>query len=357
MGFKGISFFVIFLLSLQSAYAIPPWMNGSAPQIYEVKKGDTLWKIAALYLNEPWRWPEIWKDNPEIENPHLIYPQDKIYLQYDGNGHPRLTVERGQAEQPQTYWQNGERVVKLSPQIRRRDVKSAIPTVPRHFIEPFFNQSRVITSAEVEYAPTVIALDEDHLIVGAGDRIYATGIPATFSAGNFSVFRVEKCYKDPETKESLGIEGLVLGESEIEMPGDPASLLLTKSYSEIRIGDKLIEPAYEPTNAYFFPKPPATAASGQIISVFGGLSQIGQFQVVVITGGDNQQREVGDVLAVYQNQKDMPSRFTSKKLEHCDFPSLKIARLVVFRVFDRVSYALVMSAIRPIYLNDQVGQP
>lgn len=348
---------VIFLGFCLNIQAKPAWVQEKAPEAYVVKKGDTLWEIAGIYLKEPWRWTEIWDRNPNLDNPHLIYPGDKILLSYDANGTPKLSLERGSKTPNAMHWEDGQRVVKLSPTIRSGEADGAIPTVPTRVIQPFFNRSQVISQEHADFCPDIVALDEDHLLVGAGDRIYASRVGADSTTEMFSVFRVDKLYKDPKNQAVLGIEGLILGNAQVEIIGEPTSLVLKNSYSEIRVGDKLIEPAQEQVDAFFFPKAPNGEPTGQIISVFDGISQIGQYQVIVITGGRNQQREVGDVLAVYQKQKDLPSRIRNKKERHYDFPALKIGRLVVFRVFDKVSYGLVMNANRPIYLQDDVGEP
>lgn len=325
-----------------------------APAAYQVKKGDTLWGIAERFLHEPWLWPEIWAGNPNIENPDLIFPGDRIILGFDSVGNPSLRLER---QGVRTYWENGQRVVKLSPEVRTEAADGAIPTVPISVIKPFFNQSRVITEDIIENSPKIVALDEDHLVVGAGDRIYARPILPEIPLEVFSIFRVGKDYIHPTTNEYLGTEGLDLGKAHLEQHGDPASLILRKSNAEIRVGDQLIEPQNHELDAYFIPKAPQGMPEGLIISVFGGLSQIGQYQVIVITGGRDQFRESGDVLSVRQSQKDIPSRLRTKEPEALEYPTLKVGKLVVFRVFDKVSYALVMNANRPIYILDSVGLP
>lgn len=348
---KWIAFFLCFFM-VSGAWAKPHWVQADAPESYTVRKGDTLWDIAGRFLHEPWRWPQIWSNNPEIKNPDLIYPGDIIYLRYDAHGNPRLHVERGK----KAYWEKGQKVIKLSPKIRKEPAEGAIPIVPMSVIAPFFNRSQVITEEGVKKAPKIVALDEDHLLVGAGDRIYAAGLLMPPDLSLYTVFRVDKTYQDPKTKKILGVEALNLGKAQLEQPGNPALLILRQSNYEIRIGDKLMPPMAEEVDAYFTPKYPFGNPSGQIISVFGGLSQIGQYEVVVITGGADQQRASGDVLGVYQNQKDLPSRLKGEHQKY-DFPALKVARMLVFRVFDEVSYALVMSATRPIYLYDNVGEP
>lgn len=348
-------FTVLFCQCLPSAtFAGQVRILDDAPSVYVVKKGDTLWEIAEKYLHEPWLWPEIWASNPDIRNPHLIYPGDQIVMGKDANGNTVLSLRR---KEHRTYWQNGERVVKLSPTIRRYPADGAIPTVPINIIKPFFNRSRVISNDMAEQCPKIVALDEDHLVVGMGDRIYAKDLLQGGHSEVYSIFRVEKDYVHPTNNEYLGTEGLDLGQATLEKYGNPASLIIRKSNSEIRVGDQLVEPQNLELDAYFTPKSPQGLPEGLIISVFGGLSQIGQYQVVVITGGYDQFRESGDVLSVYQSQKDIPSRIKHKTKIPDDYPSLKVGKLVVFRVFDKVSYALVMKANRPIYMLDNVGHP
>lgn len=354
--FYKILITVLLAAIVGAASAKPKWMNPQAPDFYTVKKGDTLWDIAGMYLEEPWRWPEIWAENQTIENPHLIYPGDNILLRFDANGQPSLHLQRSGSHQKRSYWENGQRVVRLSPKIRSTPAEGAIPTIPTRVIRPFFNRSRVISQEQVDFSPSIVALDEDHLVVGAGDRIYASKVEPENPVELYAIFRVDKTYQDPKSQSVLGIEGLILGKAQVELLGDPASLLVKKSYYEIRVGDKLIEPFQEDVDAFFYPKAPQGDPAGQIISVFDGLSQIGQYQAVVITGGHDHQRMIGDVLAVYQSQKDIPSRMRDKEQVQ-DFPSLKIGRLILFRVFDKVSYGLVMNATRPIYIEDKVGQP
>lgn len=352
--FYGWKMLVLSLVLTTTVFAGGPHFLSKAPDVYVVKKGDTLWGIAEKYLNEPWRWPEIWASNAEISNPHLIYPGDRIILETDANGFKRLRLESAGTK---TYWENGQRVVKLSPRIRSQDPEGAIPTVPINIIKPFFNQSRVISNDTVDNSPKIVALDDDHLVVGAHDRIYAEDLPLERDAKVFSIFRTEKDYIHPTTNEYLGTEGLDLGKAYLEKIGNPASLIVQKSSAEIRVGDQLILPQNIEMDAYFTPKRPQGAPEGLIISVFGGLSQIGQYQVIVLTGGRDQFRELGDVLAVYQSQKDIPSRLKTRASKEKDFPALKVGTVVVFRVFDKVSYALVMNATRPIYLLDNVGLP
>lgn len=325
------------------------WVLNNAPPTYIVQQGDTLWEISGKFLHDPWHWPELWRQNPTIQNPNLIYPGDRIVLSYE-NGAPRLDLVRLANQQ-------GNRVIKLHPHVRSMPANTAIPTIPLNVIGPFLNDSRVVTAQQAEKCPKIIALDEDHIVVGTGDRIYVNRLSPKGADNVFAVFRPNKTYIDPRSHLPIGIEGLVLGKAQLEVPGHPARLMITRSFAEIKIGDHLINTAQEELDPYFSPKLPKGPAKGQIISVFGGLSQIGQYQILVVTGGKNSHREIGDVLDIYQTHKDLPSRLTFETDKSYHFPPLKIGRCVVFRVFDLVSYVLVMNATRPIYLLDEVRRP
>lgn len=353
-----ITLLISFVLSLGASLSWAQedenhWLVENAPQSYRVQAGDTLWDIACRFLRDPWRWPQIWQANPSIENPDRIFPGDRIVLSHL-EGRPRLSVERSQYSRVLNK-QTG--VIKLRPRIRELPVDRAVPTIPLHIIKPFLNESRVITPSQAKHCPPVIALDEDHIVVGTGDRFYVSRMSSLKGEDIYAVFRPEKNYIDPQTKAFLGVEGLLLGKAQVEREGEPARLILIESFAEVQIGDRVTQTLKEKMNPYFVPKYPEGEPRGQIISVFGGVTQIGQYQVLVITGGKDRCREVGDVLAIYQTKKDIPSRLLFEKNRTYHFPPLRIGTSIVFRVFDKVSYVLVMNATRPIYLLDEVGKP
>ena len=337
------------------------------PDRYIVKRGDTLWAIAEMFLNEPWRWPQVWHLNPEIKNPHLIYPGDVILLRMI-NGKPQLYLQRN-GTVPDAYPGNRGSVVKLEPKIRSAPAQKAIPTIPLNVIGPFLRQSHVIDEHVLAHAPVIVAFDDEHLVVGEGNRLYAKG---DFVAGEptYVVFRRGQLYVHPITGEYLGLEAIVLGSAFLESDAQVGTLMITDSKEEIRLGDKLLSSDIKHLNPYFIPKLPEGGASGYIIAVLGGLTQIGQHQVVVLTGGADQPREEGDVLTVYQSNKDLPSRikaaeryraktsrFEPEEEEILEFPQLDVGKVIVFRVFDKLSLGLVVRATRPIYLQDQVDSP
>lgn len=348
-----VKILLVFLLVIQQTNSKELLIEGG----YVVKKGDTLWGIAEKHLKNPWKWREIWQANPEIKNPHLIYPGDKLIFE-TVNGQERIRLVRNNGTQERVLTDG---TVKLTPRVRQLPADKAIPTIPLKVIGPFLNDWRVITEDDVRHSGKIVALDEDHLVVGQGDRIYIQSQMPYQPQKTYLVVRPQKPYKHPKTGESLGIEGELLGRASLEHIGNPSSFILNKSYAEIKIGDRILESLAEPVSPYFFPKQPKGDPEGQIVAVHGGLNQIGQYQVVVITGGNDQSREVGDVLSVFQKQKDLPTRLTAqrkqKKQEEVDFPALTVGKLILFRIFENVSYALVLNATRPIYLLDEVGKP
>lgn len=329
-------------------------LAANAPDSYIVQPGDTLWEISGKFLDSPWEWEAIWESNPELKNPHCIYPGDEIRLKIE-NGRPRLYRANSNVGNIEIVnRQTG--VVKLKPRIRKSAADRAISAIPLHVIEPFFNPSRVVTTEQAQKCPRIVALDEDHLVVGEGDRMYVNGLPPNAHDEIFAIFRPEKIYQNARG-EFLGIEGLVLGKARIERPGKTTRMLITDSYAEIKAGDRLISTIHETLDPFFIPKLPRGNAKGQIISVFGGVTQIGQYQVLVVTGGRDCGRTSGDVLGIYQTHKDIPMRLRETVDKHVHFPPLKVGNCVVFRVFDKVSYVLVMNAVRPIYLLDAVAKP
>lgn len=341
------------LFTMVQAQEPTPKIAANAPQSYIVKGGDTLWDIAGRFLASPWEWPQIWHSNPDIQNPNLIYPGDVIHLTYV-NGQPRLS--KSTSNQYETI-DKATGIVKLRPRVRSTKAQSPIPAIPLHVISPFLNQSRVVTTQQASHCPKIVALDEDHLVVGEGDIIYVEGLKGLPKEQNFAIFRPEKIYQDPRNHSFLGIEGLVVGKAQVEKAGSTTRLVITDSFAEIKVGDRLIGTIKEDLSPFFVPKMPKGNAKGQIISVFGGVTQIGQFQVLVVTGGKDKTRQVGDVLGIFQTNKDIPRRLVNSVDKHFTYPPLKIGNCVVFRVFDKVSYVLVMNAVRPIYLLDEVTSP
>ncbi|HUL11962.1 MAG TPA: LysM peptidoglycan-binding domain-containing protein [Methylococcaceae bacterium] len=317
-------------------------LNPGHPETYTVVKGDTLWEIAARFLQNPWQWPEIWHDNPQIRNPHWIYPGDLIALSYV-DGKPRLQVERPSE-------------VRLSPQIRVSPIEQAIPVIPMNAIRPFLTHPKVVNTGELDQAPYVVDFAGEHVVGGAGDRIYVRAIDDDKTAG-YMIFRPGQAYRDAETGEILGYEALYVADAELQNTGDPATLLLTATDRETLIGDRLLPIEQEKVQVRYEPHAPAKPIQGHIISVVDGVTQIGQYQVVVIDRGVADGIETGHVLEIYQSgrtQRDVVSRRSG---EAVNLPHEKAGLLMVFRPFERVSFALVMKSTRAVHLLDAVQTP
>ena len=309
-----------------------------APEEYVVQVGDTLWDIAATFLKDPWYWPEIWYINPQVENPHLIYPGDVLALVYI-DGAPRVTV--GQAG---TY--------RLSPEARVTPLTEAITSVSYESISAFLSRGVVIERGEVDRLPYLLATKGDHLIASAGNTIYVRGTSAQ-PGERFNIVKVGDKLIDPETNDLIGYQGIEIGEGTIRTSGDPASMALTSSKQEATQGDRLIPTSVEiPLN--FFPKAPSSNIDGQIISVVGGVTQIGQYHVVVMNRGSNHGLGVGDVLTVWQRGPVVRDRVEGGNVR---LPDEEAGTVMVFKTYDRISYGLVMEATQAIHTEDFIRNP
>lgn len=319
------------VLSLKAGY----------PQTYVVKKGDTLWAISGMFLNDPWFWPELWYYNPQVENPHLIYPGDVLKLMWV-DGKPVLV-------------RNGvnNSVVKLTPQMRISDVTDAIPTIPLDVIAPFLTRSRVVSDAELEQAPYVLAGKRGNIVAGAGDQVLGRG---DFSGDEtFGVYRRGQVYKDPVTGEVLGVEATDIGTANLlATEKDVATLTLNRSTQEIRRADRFLPMELRHLHASFEPKAPVENSNGFIIAVEGGLTQIGSLDVVTLNLGDRDKLEAGDVLAIYSRGEVVTDPITNERIKA---PDVRSGVLMVFRSFERVSYALVLKAEQPLKVGDLVKNP
>ncbi|HKK05919.1 MAG TPA: LysM domain-containing protein [Gammaproteobacteria bacterium] len=331
------------------------------PQRYVVVKGDTLWDIAARFLKDPWLWPEVWQINPEIKNPHLIYPGDVITLYYDEHGKPVLRVERGgkpttaRPTAKETPPPKGIKTVKLKPRVRVEPLERAISTIPMDVIGPFLSRPRVVTEKELENAPYVVSSYEEHLATATGDRIYVRGLQQPVQ-GTYEIVRPGQAYRDAETGEILGYEAQHLADARLIRTGDPATLDITKARLETLDGDRLLPVEQRETTFNYLPRAPKQKVNGHIIAVINGVSQIGQYAVVVLDRGEQAGLAPGNVMAIFQKGPIVRDQVVGGD-ETVKLPDERAGELMVFRVFDRVSYALVMRALRPLHVDDRVTNP
>lgn len=331
------------ILGLMSICSNAATLKQDHPDHYTVKKGDTLWDISGLFLEDPWLWPEIWQANPQVANPHLIYPGDRLTLVYI-DGKPRLQLHRGY------------RTVKLSPTIRSENLDGAIPAIAYESIKQFLSKPLVVDKDELAQAAYVVSSADEHLITGAGDSVYVRGISAD-DGHRFNLFQPGQTYIDPESGEVLGYEAIYLGEGKLTRSGDPSTLKLLKTTREIINGDRVLPSPSETINAYFSPQPPASEPEGSIIAVVDGVTQIGQYQIVVINLGERENIAQGTVMAVEQRGEIVADRFSSKKNDAIKLPDEEAGLIMVFRVFEKVSYAVVMKATKPLHVSDRLTAP
>ena len=314
------------------------------PDRYTVVKGDTLWDISGRFLRQPWKWPEIWHANPQVENPHLIYPGDQLSLVYI-DGQPRLMLNRGESRG----------TIKLSPQVRSTPMAEAIPTIPLEAINSFLLSNRIVdTPDEFERAPYIVAGNAERVVSGAGDRVYARG-SFDETAPAYGIFRQGKTYIDPDTQEFLGINADDIGGGEIVAEeGDIGTMMLTRTNQEVRLGDRLFATEERAINSTFMPSEPASEINGLILDVPRGVTQIGQFDVVTVNKGARDGLTEGSVLAIYKTGETVRDRVTGESVK---IPDERAGLLMVFRAYDKLSYGLVLGASRSLAVMDKVRNP
>ncbi len=334
-----------------------PTVREGVPERYVVKKGDTLWAIAEHFLKDPWLWPEVWQVNPKIRNPHLIYPGDVIVLQYDANGKPILVLEGTQAPaKAPSKDKSGLPVVKMEPQVRTEKLRKAVGSLNKDVIAAFLSRPYLLSDDLVENSAYVVSSLEEHLATAQGARIYAKGLEHT-TLNAFVAVRPGQKYIDPETGDKLGTEGVYLAEARLVKIGEPSTLVVGKSRQEIIDGDILVPQEKTEINSNFFPRAPKKKIQGQIISVYQGVDRIGQYNVVVLNRGEEHGLEAGHILEVFQSGKSVRDPQGSLFSSKVTLPDERAGILMVFRVYNKLSFALVMSAEREMRVLDKVISP
>lgn len=311
------------------------------PNEYVVQVGDTLWDIAAAFLKDPWFWPEIWYINPEIENPHLIYPGDVLGLVYIA-GEQRVTTV---ARTPH---------YRMSPTARVTQLTQAVSTIPYEKVSAFLTSGVVLEKGQAKRLPYLVDTRGDHLMAAAGNEIYVRGLQKSDEPGSrYSVVHVGDPLIDPDDNRLVGYQGIWVGEGTMRRNGDPATVWLTDTTQEVRIGDRLMPEAVDiPLN--FFPKAPARTIDGRIISVVNGVTQIGQYQVIVVNRGARDGLAVGDVLTVFQDGQKVPDNVKGGSVR---LPDEAAGTIMVFKVYRDIGYALVMEATQAIHIHDNIRNP
>ena len=345
----------------------PIQIADGAPDSHEVVPGDTLWGISGKFLKEPWRWPEVWRLNREqIRNPHLIYPGQMIFLDRRG---PTLSLGRriGQGGSNRALYE------KRFPQVYSEPARAAIQSIPVRAIQPFLSEPLVVNDQQDTDAGIIVATQEGRVFTGAGDTIFATRVlPGIY---DWNVYRKAKPLVEPVTGEILGYEATYLGRARVTAeaglpspdaaPGDsdkarlpvPASLTITAAKMEIGKGDRLL-PAGRPELLSYVPHAPATAMNGRVVSIYNGVAEAGRYNVVSISLGKREGIEIGHVLSLHRNRGETLYREDNVgRPQQFKLPEQRYGLVFVFRVFDRIAYALVMDNDGPVAVADSVRKP
>lgn len=384
---KRLLLLIVLLVFTFAVAAQDTQLRDDHPDRYVVKKGDTLWDISARFLKSPWLWPEVWYANPQIENPHLIYPGDVISLTYV-DGKPRLSVERGRE------------TVKLSPRIRAEPHREAIDTIPLDAVRPFLQEMQIVKPEDRDKLAYVVAQPNERLIAGEGDEVYVRRLDAK-AGDSVIIAREGQVYRrvdsDPprteadrwklgggntlnrnvheagrniwnavafwkDDSEILGYEVISEAQGQVVAAGDPATVRITGSRREITPGDLVLPGNGYHYDSHFEPRPAPDDVHARVIALAEGFYGAGQYQVVALDRGTADGLQPGHTLAVYQPGErvrdrvmhppgDLDTVFQPDKAK-VDLPDRQIGHVMVFRTFEHISYALVMEAddaVKPYY--------
>jgi LysM repeat protein len=332
-----------------------PEANPAAPMHYTVKKGDTLWGIASMYLKDPWLWPEVWIINPQVPNPHLIYPGDKLALGYGAGGRMEVRLEEAG-------------LTRLDPRLRSDPLASAIPTIPYSAIAAFLSRPSLMSEEEIRHAPYVLAFRDMHQVAGNEIEVYLQNLKAGENS-RFAVMHVSTELRDPDDGKVLGYEGIYTATAVVKRSGEPAKAVLTDLARETLRGDRLMSSDNEvPMN--FTPSVPTSQVHGNVISVVGGVDLVGQWYVVAINRGKRHGVEPGTVLAIDQagevvrdlyaggrSISNSMNGFNTTFVPRVRLPDERAGTLLVFKVYDRMSYGLIVGASNVIRNGAPVHNP
>jgi hypothetical protein len=312
----------------------------TARQQYTVVKGDTLWDISGQFLKHPWRWPEIWHENSQIENPHLIYPGDLITLKFVG-GAPRLTLVR-----------NRNRNLKLSPEIKYLPHVSADEVVPLAVINRFLTYAQFRSFAEVNNAPSILSGVEDQILIGLNDEFYTL---ATMQDAEYGVFRQEDDYLDPITSEVLGVRLSHLGEARLSRQDEGVATLKAISAKQaFRRGDKILGTQQTILLEKISPRAPVQSIEGHVVAVENMTLFAGRMDIIAINKGKQSGVQVGDILNIFSPRKAVQDDQGSLTIQLLD---RRIGLAVVFSIYKKMAYAIVMKAVSPVQAGDILKSP
>lgn len=348
-------------------------LTANAPDSYTIKRGDTLWDISKLFLKSPWRWPELWGMNmDEIKNPHLIYPGQRLTLERkNGMATLRVGSASGMSDDSST--------IRVSPRTRIEALSSSpLPTLNASIIEAFLAEPIIVDEAGLRAAPRIVSAQENRVLLTRGDRAYARGQDGTPLMDDqpqqqlFRIFRDATPLKDPDTGEILGYEAqyvgkaaLVRGETTAQVEGKdgeqstaivPATIDIIGAKEEMRVGDRMLpEPPRQLLT--YTPHAPAGKLEGRIVSVYGSaVVNAAQNQIVTINRGTRDGIENGHVLAILKDGARIIDK-TDETRPLLKLPDERNGLMMVFRTFDRLSYALILEITDGVRVGDRLASP
>jgi LysM repeat protein len=373
----ALTIMMVFLASVPGpAPAEEVQLKADHPERYTVQKGDTLWEIATKFLKSPWNWPKIWRANEQIKNPHLIYPGDVIVLRWV-DGKPELTLLRNdkapgpapaepvvpgetppppvatETRAPVTPPPPGLASVKLAPQVHTESIDSAIPTIPPDAIAPMLTQTLIVGKRELDRAGYVTVGLDNRIALGNGSEFYARGVTET-DQEYFQVFRPGRALRHPVSNELLAYEAIYLGDARMLETGDPAKLLVLSAKQEISPADRLLAQTPKMALPYYFPHAPGGDVKGYIVSALNAVDEVGQFGIVTLSLGERDGMEEGTVLRVMYRAGKHKDPVTNRTYK---LPDEESGLVMVFRTFEKLSYALVMSSTKPVHIGDAIVTP
>ncbi|HEX3835945.1 MAG TPA: LysM peptidoglycan-binding domain-containing protein [Steroidobacteraceae bacterium] len=325
----------------------------TAPTEYTVKRGDTLWGISNVFLKNPWEWPEIWYENPKIQNPHRIYPGDVLVLAYDKAGHPQITI--GQ-----------EGALRLNPALRSSPLDDAIPTIPLATIQAFLSRPTLLGRDEIKHAPYVLAFPDEHQAAGDDNVVYARGLGNAPTGARFSVMHVGDPIVDTESGKTLGFMGTYTATAVVQRPAAVTRTVLVDAARETLLGDCMV-PDVTSAPLSFAPRVPSQKIQGQIIAVVDNVTLIGQYDIVAINRGAHDGVGPGTVLAV-DEAGDVVTDRGPASYDNTDrnffghaktvrLPAERAGTVLVFKTYDDMSFGLVVGASTTMRVADVVRNP
>lgn len=313
-----------------------------APDRYVVQPGDTLWDISAKFLTDPWYWPEIWHVNPQVANPHLIYPGDELALTWV-DGRPRVSVARG-----------GD--TRLSPRVREHPLSEAIHAIPYDRIAAFMQRPAVLSADQVEGAPYIAHARDHRLMASVGHDIYVRRLKDGVIGNHYSIYHVGDRLEDPDDGDVLGYQGLYAGEADLHRLGKPATMRVIDSAREALEGDILL-PVAGDAKMDFIPRAPSQPVDGRIMSVIDDRTVVADYDVVIINRGSRHGLEPGHVLAVWEAGEEVRDITENRESRTVQLPDERNGLAMVFKAYDRMSYGLMMQSAREVHVGDAVRSP